>query len=153
MLLLETTNLLSEEVFIALQQHLFRLGIWAIASVVIGVLAILKKWKEPFWQHLSLQFITWGLIDGIIVLFGFFDKKRLDFLAFVKLKEFLWLNEGLNISYIAVGVTLVLVARSLTNSPRLLGAGIAVTIQGFILFTLDTILIWKLPEVSKWLNN
>lgn len=151
MLLIETASLLSEQSFIALYQHLIRLGIWAIISIIFGLIVIWQKWDKPFWQNFGLQCAVWGLIDGIIVLFGLHNQSRPDILAAVKLREFLWLNEGLDMGYLALGITLVLIAKNIGDSPRLLGAGSAVAIQGFALLLLDTILIWQLPTISDWL--
>lgn len=147
----ENTLLLSEKTFFLLHQHLVRLGIWAIFSIISGLILLWKKSISDFWQQFGLQFLVWGLIDGIIVVFGLRDTARLDIVGIIKLREFLWLNEGLDVGYVAVGITLFLVGRHNNYSAKLMGAGISVAIQGFILFLLDGVLIWQLPSLSAFL--
>jgi hypothetical protein len=153
MLLLQS-YLPSEQTFIFLHQHLVRLGVWALFSIVFGILVLLVKRQSLAAQHFSLQFIVWGAVDGIIVLFGLRDNSRPDLVAAIKLREFLWLNEGLDVGYIAVGITLIIIGRlPKVNSASLPGAGLAVAIQGFLLLLLDGILLWQLPNISNWINK
>jgi len=152
-MLLQNT-FLSEQTFILLHQHLIRLGIWALFSIVFGVVILLAKRQNLAAQHFSVQFIVWGLIDGIIVLFGLRDNSRPDLVAAIKLREFLWLNEGLDVGYVAVGITLIIVGRwSKVNSASLIGAGLGVMIQGFLLLLLDGLLLWQLPNIFNWINK
>ena len=152
-MLLQNT-FLSEQTFILLHQHLIRLGVWALFSIVFGVVILLAKRQNLAAQHFSVQFIVWGLIDGIIVLFGLRDNSRPDLVAAIKLREFLWLNEGLDAGYVAVGITLIIVGRwSKVNSASLIGAGLGVMIQGFLLLLLDGLLLWQLPNIFNWINK
>lgn len=152
-MLLQNT-FLSEQTFILLHQHLIRLGVWALFSIVFGVVILLAKRQNLAAQHFSVQFIVWGLIDGIIVLFGLRDNSRPDLVAAIKLREFLWLNEGLDVGYVAVGITLVIIGRwSKVNSASLIGAGLGVMIQGFLLLLLDGLLLWQLPNIFNWINK
>lgn len=152
-MLLQNT-FLSEQTFILLHQHLIRLGVWALFSIVFGVVILLAKRQNLAAQHFSMQFIVWGLIDGIIVLFGLRDNSRPDLVAAIKLREFLWLNEGLDVGYVAVGITLIIVGRwSKVNSASLIGAGLGVMIQGFLLLLLDGLLLWQLPNIFDWINK
>lgn len=147
------SSLLSEQTFIFLHQHLIRLGIWALFSIILGIVILLAKRQNLAAQHFSVQFIVWGLIDGIIVLFGLGDSSRPDLVAAIKLREFLWLNEGLDIGYVAVGITLIIIGRwSKVNSASLVGAGLGVAIQGFLLLLLDGVLLWQLPNISDWIK-
>lgn len=145
-------DLLGKATMVAMREHLYRLGIWAILSIIIGGLIMWRRWQSESWRHFGLQCAVWGLIDGIIVLFGLQDYSHPDLSATAKLREFIWLNEGLDVGYIGVGVTLMLVRWRVPSSP-LYGAGIAVIIQGLALLVLDGVLLWQLPSVAQWLSK
>jgi hypothetical protein len=149
----ENISLLSEKTFLLTHQHLIKLGIWAIFSIVSSLVILWKGYKNHFWQNFGLQFLVWGLIDGIIVAIGLRDTTRLDITGIIGLREFLWLNEGLDIGYVAVGITLFLVGKHANYSAKLVGAGSSVFIQGAVLLLLDSILIWQLPNKTLLLGN
>jgi hypothetical protein len=63
-----------------------------------------------------------------------------DLAAATRLDRFLWLNVGLDVGYVMVGVTLLLVAWRAVRRPGLIGAGIAVIVQALALVILDLLL-------------
>ena len=63
-----------------------------------------------------------------------------DLTGAVALDRFLWFNIGLDVGYVAVGVTLAVVGWRLTRSLALIGAGIGVIVQGIALALLDLVL-------------
>jgi hypothetical protein len=146
---------LAAKVLVNFQAHLSRLGTWAIVSIVLGLgLSVYTLWikrSSKFWQHFALQFIAWGLIDLIIVLLARASVNSYSFAQFTAAREFLIFNEGLNLAYIAVGLTLVITARRMAAAP-VSGAGWAVIFQGLALLVLDTILLLRMPSPSDWVS-
>jgi hypothetical protein len=72
-----------------------------------------------------------------------------DFEGQTSLVNFLWLNVGLDVGYIGVGLTLALAAWRL--GPRLggVGAGIGVIVQGLALALLDLRLIAEIAAARS----
>ncbi|MBC7841243.1 MAG: hypothetical protein H7099_02990 [Gemmatimonadaceae bacterium] len=60
-----------------------------------------------------------------------------DYDGVTRLDRFLWLNCGLDVGYVAVGVTLAVCGWRLARSRGLVGAGIGIGIQGIALLLLD----------------
>lgn len=93
--------------------------------------------RSPALLHFSIQTAAWGAVSlGIVWLAGRAPAAPRDLAAAVALDRFLWLNVGLDAGYTMVGVTLLLCGRQFKR-PGLVGAGIAVAIQGVALALLD----------------
>lgn len=125
-----------EQVHHQLKAHVARLAICSIASLGYGVEALVNmrgEWNRGF-GSLTLG---WAVVNLIICLASHLGKKP-DNLS--KLREFLFLNLGLNVAYIGVGITMALL-----GTAGVAGAGVAVAIQGGILLVLD---IWLLRKIS-----
>src|SRR5262249_4966043 len=143
---------LSQTIINAMDGHMARLGVWAAASVVGGILILIFRRRRESWKHFAFQCAAWGLIDGVIVLVSLFQQpKPFDSTTVANLREFLWFNEGLNLGYIGVGLALALAARrKAAPFEALEGAGWGVVLQGLALLTLDTTLVMRLPGAAAW---
>ena len=124
--------------------HLLRLGIWAAASVLAGALMLLllysRRGNAQFLRHFAIQSLAWGAIDLALVGWGWSLQYR-DYAGAVQLNQFLWLNVGLDVGYVGVGITLAATGWILAKRLGLLGAGAGVVVQGFALFVLDVRLL------------
>lgn len=120
--------------------HLLRLGLWAATSVLVGALLLLmlrRKDGATFLRHFAIQLIGWGAIDGVLVSWSWNGLALRDFASATQLQKFLWLNVGLDVGYVAVGITLALTAWVLGKRLGALGAGVGVVVQGAALLVLD----------------
>jgi sulfite exporter TauE/SafE len=81
--------------------------------------------------------VAWGAIDLVLAALAWRGLAERDVVGATKLDRLLWLNTGLNIGYIAVGVTLAVVGWQLGRRLGLVGAGLGVTVQGLALLVLD----------------
>jgi len=121
--------------------HLARLLIWAVASVVTGlgcwVYARAQQENQPFLRHFAIQTGAWGAIDALLALGARPGLALRDYGGLTNLDRFLWFNCGLDVGYIAVAITLALCGWKLAKSRALLGAGVAIGIQGAALLLLD----------------
>ena len=111
----------------ALRAHLIRLALWAGVSLIVG----LALCKRPF----GTMTLAWGAINLAIALAslrgGPTGPGFVPFLAF---------NLGLNLAYIGVGVTMLLLAGERTMIREF---GAAIAIQGLALLILDGALYLK----------
>lgn len=121
---------------------------WATGSVVSGLL----WWRSAseFYQGLGSQFSLWGLIDGLIAVFGIqsakrnharyqsgeIDRNKHDQQA--KLFEtIVWVNVILDLGYIIAGI---LYKGRHRDNPRRRGVGFGVLLQGSFLLIWDILL-------------
>lgn len=123
--------------------HLVRLGVWAGASVLLGLILLgvhrqrAAASQSPALLHFGIQTAAWGAVSlGIVWLAGRAPAEPRDLAAAVALDRFLWLNIGLDVGYAMVGIALLLCGRHFRR-PGLVGAGLAVVIQGAALAALD----------------
>lgn len=126
---------------LAEQQHLVRLFVWSEASILVGgvMLAILlwKRVESPMLRHFALQTAAWG---GVILILAYIAWRGLgprDHAAAVQLDRLVWLNIGLDLGYLAVGVTLAVTGWTTARRLGLVGAGSAIVLQGSMLALLD----------------
>lgn len=121
--------------------HLARLLIWGVASVVTGLgcwaYARAQEEDQPFLRHFAIQTGAWGAIDALLALGARPGLALRDYDGLTTLDRFLWFNCGLDVGYIAVAITLALCGWKLATSRALLGAGVAIGIQGAALLLLD----------------
>jgi hypothetical protein len=124
-----------------------RLLSWAGMSVTAGT--ALYSQKDPFSKGIGVQFISWGVINAAIALFGYMSANRsLTSLPDPnaedvqtgekgKLSRILWFNTGLDVLYIIGGV--LLFAKGRKSNHQMRGHGIGIVIQGAFLFFFDLI--------------
>jgi hypothetical protein len=125
--------------------HVLRLALWGAGSVFIGTMLLAwLAWRRTaavFLQHFAVQTAAWGAVDLLICLWGSRGLALRDFAGAQKLVSFLWLNTGLDVGYLLVGITLAVACWRL--GPRLggIGAGVGIMVQGIALALLDLRLI------------
>ena len=121
--------------------HLARLLLWGAASIVAasGCWAFLRiqKLEVPLLRHFAIQTGAWGAIDALLALGARPRLALRDYDGVTSLDRFLWLNCGLDVGYLAVGITLAWCGWQLARSRALVGAGLGVGIQGAALLLLD----------------
>ena len=121
--------------------HLLRLLLWGSASIATG-LGCWLFWRRqqlelPLLRHFAIQTGAWGTIDVLLALAARPSLALRDYDGVTSLDRFIWLNCGLDVGYVAVGITLAWCGWKLTRSRGLLGAGLGVGIQGMALLLLD----------------
>lgn len=122
--------------------HLVRLSTWAVASLALGLAALgwarrLAPAPRSFWQHLGIQSAAWGVVDLMIVAAAWNGLVARDLAGAIALDRFLWLNIGLDVGYAMVGITLVVFGARSPRRTGLIGAGVAIVLQGIALAVLD----------------
>lgn len=120
--------------------HLLKLGVWAAASIVVGATTLWiarRRTNGDLVRHFAIQSLSWGAVNLAIVLFAAGGVAPRGAASLLSLDRFLWMNVGLDVGYIAVGVTLALVGWRLGRRSGLIGAGLGVIVQGLALCILD----------------
>lgn len=121
-----------------------RLMAWSLFSILAGAGMF---WGDALWRGIGVQFVAWGLIDLAIAVFGAIGMQRRwsqwtpeERLAAqprerTQLARILWLNAGLDVLYVAGGLTLWLTLGSTDLFWR--GGGWGIIVQGGFLFFFD----------------
>lgn len=130
--------------------HLLRLVLWGGASLLIGsaLLAFLRVrgQRSSLLEHLGIQTALWGAIDLGLAVLGLRQLALRDLAGATRLDRFLWLNVGLDAGYVMVGVTLLVFGWRAPQRPGLVGAGLAVIVQGSALAILDLLLAGQIAR-------
>ena len=87
--------------------------------------------------NFAVQCAAWGAIDLAIAGLAWRGLALRDVHGATKLDRLLWLNTGLDVGYVAVGVALAAVGWQLGRRLGLVGAGLGVVVQGLALLVLD----------------
>ena len=131
----------SDTLLAAEKAHLVRLIAWGMGSVVAGTaliaLGAVRRGASPLLTQFAVQCAAWGAIDLLIAGLAWRGLAERDVTGATKLDRLLWLNTGLNVGYVAVGITLAVLGWQLGRRLGLVGAGAGVVVQGLALFILD----------------
>ena len=121
--------------------HLQRLLLWGAISVLCGTAILLgarrSRARLPLLFHFAVQTTAWGLIDLVLAGNAWRALTLRDLQSAAQLDRFLWLNIGLDVGYVATGVTLAVAAWILGRRGGGIGAGTAIVVQGIALLVLD----------------
>ncbi len=124
--------------------HLTRLLVWGGGSMVTGtaLLAWLRagRRRSALLEHFGLQTAAWGAVELVLGLVLRGSLAARDLSGATRLDRLLWLNVGLDGGYLLVGATLIITGWSLGRRMGMVGAGIAVVLQGVALALLDLVL-------------
>lgn len=124
--------------------HLVRLIVWGGASLLVGSALLgllrLRGHRSSLLDHFGIQTAAWGALILALALAGLQRLELRDLAGATRLDRFLWLNIGLDAGYVMVGVTLVMLGWRATRRLGLVGAGLAVVVQGSALGLLDLVL-------------
>jgi len=150
----------SDSLLLAERSHLIRLLAWGAGSVLAGgaILVVLLAGARrgrggggtaggrdvgtsPLLTHFAIQTAAWGAVDLALAASAWRGLAMRDLDGATKLDRLLWLNAGLDVGYVAVGVTLALAGWLLGRRVGAVGAGIGVVVQGAALLVLDAKLI------------
>jgi hypothetical protein len=124
--------------------HLLRLLAWSAASLLAGtaILAWLRvgSRRSSLLKHFGIQAAVWGAVSAAIGLVLSAGLMTRDLAGATRLDRLLWLNIGLDVGYVLVGATLIIVGWKLGRRFGLVGAGLGVVVQGCALGLLDLVL-------------
>lgn len=124
--------------------HLLRLLAWGAANVLAGtaILAWLRigSRRSSLLEHFAIQIAAWGGVVAVIAAGLLTQVVVRDVTGATRLDRLLWLNIGLDVGYVLVGLVLAIAGWKLSRRLGLVGAGIGVVVQGCGLALLDLML-------------
>lgn len=130
--------------------HLIRLMVWGGASLFSGAVLLglmrIRGHRSALLDHFGIQTTAWGGIELALALRGFYQLAIRDHVGATRLDRFLWLNIGLDVGYVMVGIALLVLGWRLTRRMGLVGAGMAVIVQGLALALLDLVLAGQISR-------
>lgn len=131
----------ADTLFRAEQQHLLRLFVWCALSILAGTalattLAV-RRIRSPLLTHFAAQTAAWGSVAGAIAIVRWTTLPTRDLSGAARLERLVWLNIGLDVGFVGIGTALAVTAWLLVRRAGLLGAGIAVVIQGLALLVVE----------------
>jgi hypothetical protein len=124
------------------QAHLKRLAAWAVVSILAGIVIGQLGQSDPVKGAGSMTF-WWAVVNLFIALPGLRKSEQAKPVEIPKLREVLYLNQGLNLGYVGVGLTMALGIPGWAQ-----GGGWAIVVQGLGLFVLDSLLLRRSPASS-----
>jgi hypothetical protein len=131
----------SDTLLLAERGALLRLAVWAAASIVAGtgVLAAMtvRRLRSPLLEGFAVQTVLWAAVALARVVEGMAALAPRDLAAATRLDRWVWFLTGLDVGLIAVGAALAIAGWFLGRRLGVVGAGIALLVQGAALFALD----------------
>lgn len=131
----------ADVILAAERSYLLRLLAWSGLSVVLGtavvVLLTARRIQSSLLTHFALQTVVWGALIGAIAGLAWQSLHLRDVGGAARLERLLWMRIGLDMGCIGVGATLAATGRATGNRMALIGAGLAIVIQGAALLLMD----------------
>ena len=120
---------------------MLKLLVWGALSVSVGTALMafvrVRRIDSDLLKHFAIQSAAWGLIEIAIATWARRGLHLRDLAGAVSLDRFVWLNIGLDLGYVAVGVTIALAGWKFQRRLGAVGAGAGVIAQGCALALLD----------------
>ena len=130
--------------------HILRLLLWGGGSAVAGT--ALLAWlhagrrRSALLEQFGLQTAAWGAIEVAIAAIARLSMEPRDLASATRLDRLLWLELGLDGGYVLVGLTLLASGWLLGRRLGMVGAGLAVVIQGVALALLHLLLAGQISR-------
>jgi hypothetical protein len=122
------------------RSHLLALLMWASASLLTGtgILAVLavRRATSPLLAGFALATVAWGVAELIAVAVQWSGLALRDLDGATRLDRLLWVEAGLGLAMIVLGIAVALRAWRLGGRPSRVGAGLATILQGVVLLAL-----------------
>jgi len=130
--------------------HLIRLIVWGGASLLIGTALLgllrVRGHRSALLDNFGIQTAAWGGIELALALSRLHQLALRDLAGATRLDRILWLNIGLDVGYVIVGITVLVLGWRLARRIGLVGAGLAVIVQGLALALLDLVLAGQISR-------
>jgi hypothetical protein len=130
--------------------HVLRLLVWGGSSALVGTALLawlhVGRRRSSLLQHFGIQTAAWGAVVLVLGAIAGASLAPRDLTAATRLDRLLWLNVGLDAGYVLVGITLIGAGWGLGRRLGLVGAGLAVLIQGLALALLDLVLAGQISR-------
>jgi hypothetical protein len=130
--------------------HLIRLVVWGGTSLFVGTALLgllrVRGHRSALLDQFGLQTAAWGSLELALALWRLHRLELRDLAAATRLDRMLWFNIGLDLGYVMVGLTLLVLGWRLVRRLGFAGAGLAVVVQGLALALLDLVLAGQISR-------
>jgi hypothetical protein len=131
----------ADVILAAERSYVLRLLAWSGLSIVLGtlvmVLLTLRRIESRLLTHFALQTILWGALIGAIAGWAWQSLHLRDVGGAARLERVLWMRIGLDVGCVGVGATLAATGRVTGRRMAMIGAGVAIVVQGMALLLMD----------------
>jgi hypothetical protein len=130
--------------------HIVRLLLWGGGSAVVGT--ALLAWlhggrrRSALLEQFGIQTAAWGAAELVFGAIARGAATARDLAGATRLDRLLWFELGLDGGYVLVGVTLVASGWALERRLGMVGAGLAVVVQGIALALLHLLLAGQISR-------
>jgi hypothetical protein len=130
--------------------HILRLLVWGAGSAVVGT--ALLAWlhagrrRSALLEQFGIQTAAWGAAELVVGAIARAAVATRDLTGATRLDRLLWLDLGLDGGYVLVGLTLAVSGWALGRRLGMVGAGLAVVIQGVALALLHLLLAGQISR-------
>jgi hypothetical protein len=100
----------------------------------------IRQPRSALLKHFGVQTAIWGAVELGVALSLLRSLALRDLSGATRLDRMLWMNIGLDAGYALVGITLVVVGWRVVRRLGLIGAGVAIILQGVALALIDLLL-------------
>ena len=140
----------ADTLLVAERVHLLRLALWGAASLLVGtaLVAMLRigRPRSSLLKHFGIQTAVWGAVELGVALLLLRSLGLRDLSSATRLDRMLWMNIGLDVGYALVGMTLAGIGWRAVRRLGLVGAGIAIVLQGAALGVIDLLLAGQISR-------
>ena len=130
--------------------HIVRLLLWGGGSAIVGT--ALLAWlhagrrRSALLEQFGLQTAAWGAAEVALAAIARLSMGPRDLASATRLDRLLWLELGLDGGYVLVGLTLLVSGWLLGRRLGMVGAGLAVVVQGVALALLHLLLAGQISR-------
>jgi hypothetical protein len=130
--------------------HILRLLLWGGGSALVGT--ALLAWlhagrrRSALLEQFGIQTAAWGAVELVLGAIARASVATHDLAGATRLDRLLWFELGLDAGYILVGLTLVTSGWALGRRLGIVGAGLAVVVQGIALALLHLLLAGQISR-------
>jgi hypothetical protein len=140
----------ADTLLVAERAHLLRLALWGAACLLVGTALIatvrIRQPPSALLKHFGIQTAIWGAVELGVALSLLRSLALRDLSGATRLDRMLWMNIGLDVGYVLVGVTLAVVGWRAVRRLGLIGAGVAIILQGAALAVIDLVLVGQISR-------
>lgn len=130
--------------------HILRLLLWGGGSALVGT--ALLAWlhagrrRSALLEQFGIQTAAWGAAELVLGAIARASVAARDLAGATRLDRLLWFELGLDAGYILVGLTLVTSGWAFGRRLGIVGAGLAVVVQGIALALLHLLLAGQISR-------
>ena len=117
-----------------------------LIGTALVVMVRIGRSPSALLRHFGIQTAAWGAVELAVALLLVRSLSLRDLSGATRLDRMLWLNIGLDVGYVLVGFTLATIGWRVVRRLGLVGAGIAIVLQGAALAMLDLLLAGQISR-------